>query len=222
MRFIAYFSFIVSSAFALDFQTVPDGQVVHVGEHAVFHVQASGKPPINYSWYVNNTLDSSSATNSFTTAALTLADNKSEVFCMISDESGQTQSSIPIRIQVLPYASQTVSLEGELKLSNGLADFETDLQVALFDKPANGSQVYLEEFVKTGRGTVLVRDGRFQVRLGMQDNGVTLLDVVKANQNLYVEFRAGADGTFETLAPRLPLTSFPFALVKNTVQVVGP
>ena len=202
---------------ALEFQEVPESQTVHVGEHAVFSVEVSGTAPYTYAWYMNNEqVGGDSAT--FTTGSLTLSQDKSSIFCMVSDASGASKVTDAATLRILPVSSRTITLEGDLALTDGTEDFDADMKVLLYSSLTGGDPLYTETFAASDRGSIEVRDGRFQVRLGLEDNGTDLLSIVQANDNLYVEFQVGADTSFETLSPRLPLTAFPYALVQLSQQ----
>lgn len=201
-----------AAAFGLEFQTVPTAQSVHMGERAQFEVQVSGNPPFVYSWYFKGVLQEGELAAQFTTPPLALADDRAEVICFVQDASARTITTKPVAVRVLPVSSKVMTLDGQLNLVNGEGDFDVDLKVALYSKLEGGQALYTESFDDEHRGKVEVRNGRFQVRLGLDDGGVALQQVVQQNKSLYVEFKVGANLTYETLAPRLPLTAYPYSL----------
>ncbi len=203
---------LVSSVAALEFLSVPVAQAVHKGEQAEFEVSVSGKPPFVYSWYLNGVLQEGEHQATFTTAPLALTDDKAEVVCFVEDASLQTITTKPVELRVLPVSSKVMALDGQLNLANGAGDFDVDLKVLLYTSLSGGQPVYTETFTDNNHGKVQVRNGRFQVKLGLDDGGTELQQVVKQNASLYVEFQAGINLAYETLSPRLPLTAFPFAL----------
>jgi len=206
---------LASMVSALELQTIPQAQTVHEGERAQFSVTVSGKGPFTYTWFWNGAqVDNSASADPtvFTTPQLKIADNNDAVICMITDATNATVTTSAVKVTVLPVSSKTMTLEGDLTLVTGDKDFDVDLMVLLFDHLDGDRLVYQETFAAAGRGSVPVRNGRFQVRLGMSDGGESLQQVVQTNKSLYVEFRPGLNGTYEQMKPRLPLTAFPYAL----------
>lgn len=201
-----------ATSFALEFTKIPTSQVVHFGEHATFEAIAIGKGLVKYSWYLDGVQVPNLSSGLFSTTPLTSQDNGSKVLCIVEDESGFSLSSEEVSIQVLPVSSNTILVEGDLELADGSNNFKTDLKVSLYGSPNGGQTLYSEEFTEAGRGGVVVKNGRFQVKLGGTDNGQLLQGVIQTNSSLYVEFQAGSSGSYETLLPRLPLTAFPYAL----------
>lgn len=214
MKLITLFAFFsaFTLASALEFVTLPVDQNVHQGEQAEFEVQVSGNPPFTYSWYLGGVLQEGVNSAKFTTSPLALSNDRTEVICFVEDAAHRSITSKPVYVRVLPVSSKVMTLDGQLNLANGAGDFDVDLKVSLFTSISGGTPVYTETFDKDNKGMVEVRNGRFQVRLGLDDGGIELQQVVKANQSLYVEFQLGVNLGQETLAPRLPLTAFPFAL----------
>ncbi len=210
-----------SIAFALEFSKAPVSQAVHFGERATFDALAVGKGTVKYTWYFNGAEVSGASASQFVTEPLTADNNGNAVLCIAQDESGFSLSSDEVKVQVLPVSSKTFMLEGDLELADGTNNFSTDMSVVLYNNLTGGSALYREEFVEDGRGTVTVKNGRFQVKLGGIDNGQSLGAVIQANNSLYVEFQIGKGGSYEVLSPRLPLTAFPFALSAPTSSPVG-
>ncbi|HNW90424.1 MAG TPA: CARDB domain-containing protein [Bacteroidales bacterium] len=76
--------------------TQPSDQTVMSGNTATFSVSVSGTPPFSYFWYENgvfqaSTLNTSSASNTFTTAALTTGNNGQYYYCLINNCNNLSQ-----------------------------------------------------------------------------------------------------------------------------------
>ncbi|MEI6488864.1 MAG: T9SS type A sorting domain-containing protein [Bacteroidota bacterium] len=99
--------------------TQPQNQNDSILGHAHFTVDVNGTAPYNYYWYVNgvltdSTINSSLATNTYSTPSLTMADSNNTYYCIITNCAGaNTVTSntvhllcIPVSITVQPL-SQT-------------------------------------------------------------------------------------------------------------------
>ncbi len=99
--------------------TQPQNQNDSIPGAAHFSVTVSGSLPYNYYWYVNgvvvdSTVNSASATNTFNTPPLTMADSNNTYYCIITNCSGLNSITsntvnlicIPVSISIQPL-SQT-------------------------------------------------------------------------------------------------------------------
>ena len=73
--------------------TQPQNQTVGVGASATFSVTASGSVPLHYQWMVNGMAISGATSASYTTPAVTLADNNEQFSVVVSNSSGSVTSS---------------------------------------------------------------------------------------------------------------------------------
>lgn len=97
LRFLFIFAYLIifaSSIFAQPTITQqPTNQTVAVGQTAFFSLAASSANPISYQWYKNSVLITGATSNSYTTAAASLADNGAVFYCIVSDLDGSVQSN---------------------------------------------------------------------------------------------------------------------------------
>ena len=99
--------------------TQPSNQNDSVPGHAHFNITVAGTAPYNYYWYVNGTLTDStissvSATNTYNTPSLSMADSNNTYFCVVTNCGGANTVTcntahlvcIPVSISIQPL-SQT-------------------------------------------------------------------------------------------------------------------
>ena len=106
--------------------------------------------------------------------------------------------------------------EGRLSDENGqVLNEEVTIKFALFDALENGAQVWPQQGTEDHR--VRLVDGVFQVQVG----STTPLTASKLVEEVYLEVQVqGADGSLETLSPRQPLVSAPYALRASLAEGV--
>ena len=73
--------------------TQPAGQTVAVGQTATFTVVAAGTPPLTYQWQKNGAAISGATSASYTTPAVTSADNNAKFVVVVSNSAGSATSS---------------------------------------------------------------------------------------------------------------------------------
>ena len=73
--------------------TQPAAQTVAVGQTVTFTVVATGTPPITYQWQKNGNAISGATSASYTTPAVTAADNEAKFIVVVSNSAGSATSS---------------------------------------------------------------------------------------------------------------------------------
>jgi hypothetical protein len=81
------------NAASVTITTQPAGQTVAVGQTATFTVVATGTAPLTYQWQKNGTAISGAASASYTTPALTSADNGAKFVVVVSNSIGSMTST---------------------------------------------------------------------------------------------------------------------------------
>ena len=74
----------------------PASQTVTAGAAAKFSVTATGSAPLKYEWRKNNTAISGATTDSYTTPATTMADDKSTYTVLVSNSEGAATSAAAV------------------------------------------------------------------------------------------------------------------------------
>ncbi len=119
----------IAQCTATSIATQPQNQNDSIPGHAHFSVSVSGTSPFNYYWYVNgvvvdSTVNSASATNTYNTPSLTMADSNNTYYCIITNCAGlNTVTSntvhlicIPVSISIQPL-SQTFTAGNVVTIS---------------------------------------------------------------------------------------------------------
>jgi hypothetical protein len=78
---------------AVTITTQPAGQTVAVGQTATFTVVATGTAPLAYQWQKNSTAIAGATSASYTTPAVTAADNGAKFVVVVSDATGSATST---------------------------------------------------------------------------------------------------------------------------------
>ena len=128
--------------------------------------------------------------------------------------------SLLVTLSVFGVSAQTTSFtyQGRLSVSGALANGPYDLQFALFDSLANGTQIGSTQTVSN----VAVSAGVFSVQLDFGANAFP-----GSNRWLQISARGSGTQTFTPLAPRQQITATPYAIRSlnatsaDSVTVVG-
>lgn len=202
----------------------PQSTTVHVGDDAVFHLVADGVESVR--WYVNGVENTAQTGVDFTLPAVQIAMDKAKVRCLAVNASGIRSCDEAI-LTVLRPTREMMTFTGDLTDQFGKAVGQEgggsiDMVIELYRTALGGSPVYQEVFlVEEGRG-VPVSEGRFLARLGtgrVVQGGLT--EALQAGGSLHVQFRLGNAENSETLEPRVPLTSMPYAFTATSSQLRG-
>lgn len=111
----------------------------------------------------------------------------------------------------------TISYQGYLTdASENAIDGSRDMRVAFYTVSTGGSSVYTED-----HSSVTVSDGQFNLQLGTGSVVSGALSSVDFSQALWIEITIDPSGTPETLSPRIPLSSVPYARYAFEVQQIG-
>ncbi len=188
------------------------------GDTAVFTVQAAGAEPLQYTWFRDGVVIDNEDGESLALGPVSLEDNGARISCLISNSVNEVETR-SATLSVKRPTSHMIVVTGELFDSQrapvGYAGGRmVDMVIRLYSSVEGGEALYTESFLEEGAaGGIEVRDGRFVVRLGEGETSQNLMEVVRSHPNLYVEFSVTRPGgNPETLAPRTPLTSSPYAL----------
>lgn len=210
--------------FAFSFAQEPPHSLVQprdvnciVGDTASFSVSAQGSRPLTYQWYRDTVVLEGKNDSVLNVGPVQYSESGSRYRCAVRNADGTAYSNDAQLIVRRP-SSQLIVVSGELFEKDGSLIGEKspvvmDLTVKLYPTLSSDSAVYIEEFRENaGKGVDITRS-QFFVRLG---DGITennLQQTVQSFSNLFVEFSVTRPGGVpETLVPRTPLTSSPYAL----------
>lgn len=210
--------------FTFSYAQEPPHSLVHprdvnciVGDTASFSVSAQGTRPFAYRWY-RDTVELEGKNDSvLNVGPVQYSESASRFRCAVRNSDGVAYSNEAQLIVRRP-SSQLIVVSGDLFEKDGSLIGENspvvmDFTVKLYPTLSSDSAVYREEFCeKAGKGVEITRS-KFFIRLG---DGITennLQKTVQSFSNLFVEFNVTRPGGVpETLVPRTPLTSSPYAL----------
>ncbi len=179
-------------------------------------VQVDGTSPFTYQWFRNGVAISGATSSTYITNKLTLQDNGSKYYCQVSNVVNAVLSREIVIIVKRP-TSRTIVVTGELYDKDGIAvgyknSAKMDFQVKLYPSILSDSIVYTEQFLEVNNQGIVIRDGKFSIRLGEGQTEDDLVDVIRGNPNLFVSFTVTRPGgSPEVLEPRTPLSASPFA-----------
>ena len=195
----------------------PRSMTLAEGDTARLSVVVAGSPPVTWQWYCDGTAVTGAIDSVYIIWPVTREHNGKAYYCEINNDVGSCLSA-NATITVHKPSSQTLVITGDLYSSGRSpigygSETEMNFLVKLYGTPAGGTELYSESFLLENRQSVTVRDGKFALQLGSGTTNDTLVEVVRAHPNLFVEFtifRPG--GNPEILDKRVPLTASPYAL----------
>ena len=204
----------------------PDSAPVAAGDTAYFRVFTRGTAPLAFSWLKNGTAIPGATDSILKLFPVAWADNGSAIQCRISNFAGSAETN-PFGLRVVQPNGKTIVLQGELSdvlgVSLGKDREETvDIIVRLYREAKGGLPLYEEAFREEQGHGVAVRQGRFSIALGQSASTGDLSAVVQGAPALFVSFAVAKPGlTPETLEPRTPFTSAPYALSAPPARLKG-
>ena len=159
---------------------------------------------------------------------VTASDNGSQFICIVSNGiTSDTSNSITIKVKPPKTGRNLLAVSGKLYDGNGVpqgygtpAAFE--FKAVLYATKTGGIPLYTEHFKE--KRAVIVRDTAFTVTLGRgipeKDN---LQEIVSSHHELYIELYTSRNnfGNYELVAPRLKLTSAPYAFSSGVKVMYG-
>lgn len=201
----------------------PRSTTVHVGDTATFTVYADGAEM--YRWYVNS-VEVPSGTAKLVLPSVKLTDDRARITCIVGNSSGVRSSDEAI-LKVIRPTREMLTFTGDLAdlaghPVGGAEETSIDMVVDLYSSVSGGELLYREVFVASeGRGVPVV-DGRFLARLGSgRIVSGTLTEAVQSGPNVHAQFHLGTVGSLESLEPRVPLTSMPYAFSSASSRLKG-
>ena len=205
----------------------PLSTTLSVGDSATFSVTARGTAPLTCQWVTDTGAITGATDSVLSFGPLTLGDNGRTFHCIVENDEGKITSRNAL-LNVKRPTSETIVVTGELygKHSGYAVGYdggkEMDFTVRLYPTLESDSAVYTEHFMSDeGRG-VTVNDGKFAIRLGEGVSQTGLQEVIRQYPSLYAAFSVGRPGgNPETLEPRTPLTSAPYALAGRPEVIKG-
>lgn len=204
----------------------PDSTPVAVGDTGFFRVSARGTAPLVFSWLKNGTAIPGATDSILQLIPVAWVDNGSVIQCRITNAAG-TAASNPFGLRVVQPNGKTIVLQGEMSDIQGVSlgrdrEETVDVIVRLYREAKGGLPLYEETFREEQGNGVAVRQGRFSVVLGQSASTGDLSAVAQAAPTLFVSFAVAKPGlTPETLEPRTPFTSAPYALSAPPAQLKG-
>jgi hypothetical protein len=204
----------------------PDSAPVAVGDTGYFKVSARGTAPLAFTWLKGGTLIPGATDSILKLFPIAWTDNGSVLQCRISNAAGTAESN-PFSLRVVQPNGKTIVLQGELSDALGVSlgkdrEETVDVIVRLYREAKGGLPLYEEAFREEQGNGVAVRQGRFSVALGQSASTGDLSAVVQGAPALFVSFAVAEPGlTPETLEPRTPFTSAPYALSAPPARLKG-
>gem|GEM_PF-2559376 len=204
----------------------PDSAPVAVGDTAYFKIAARGTVPLNFIWYRNGIAIPGATDSLLKLFPVSWSDNGALLKCRVANGAGVAES-VPFGLRVVQPNGKTIVLQGDLRDTQGQAagaggtEF-FDVVVRLYKDAKGGSPIYEERFLTSQGQGVAVREGHFSVSLGQTVSTGDLSQIVQDAATLYVSFALAKPGLSpETLEPRTPFTSAPYALSSPPVRLKG-
>ncbi len=191
----------------------PQNLLVVEGDTASFQVDAGGNTPLSYQWYSDTGAITGATNQVLNIPGVIRSQNGTKFYCVVSNSYG-SNTTRTAEMSVRRPSSQLIAVTGELfntKYSMG-DEVDVDFIVKLYSSENNDSVLYTEYFLSSENKSVKVDKGNFLLRLGEGRTDDDLRSLIQNHPNLYISFSvAYPNGNFETLTPRSPLTSSPYA-----------
>jgi len=194
-----------------------------VGDTVVFRVSAAEGGQLSYQWYMGTDSIAGQTDSVLRINSVQLHQNGVFYRCQVSIGSAAALSN-EARLIVRKPSSQLIIVTGDLyerdgSVIGGNDPVEMDVEVRLYPSFTSDTAVYREVFSSDSANPVKIDKSKFMVKLGEGKTTGDLRETVQAHSNLFVEFSVTRPGgVLETLTPRTPLTSSPYAL--NAPEVI--
>lgn len=202
----------------LTFLVQPQDATVQLGDQARFDVVAEGQGVVKMQWYRGARPIVGETSSGLLLRGQTWSDTALRYWVRASDESGARLDSRKAKVVVkLPdQAILRIPLEGAFSLGTDIpADTTVDLLVRLYDKPVDGSLVWVEK-----HRSVPVVGGRWKVEFGQSAGMPSLAQVVATHPSLHLELALDATQP-RVFHPRMALTAIPTALQSGASLSIG-
>ena len=204
----------------------PDSAPVAIGDTGCIKISTRGTAPLGFTWFKNGIVIANATDSLLKLFPVTWSDNGAVIKCRVSNLVGVVES-VPFGLKVVQPNGKTIVLQGDIRDTQGLVlgaeKSETmDVVTRLYREAKGGLPLYEEQFLTSFGHGIVVRNGRFTVALGQWASTGDLSQIVQASTTLYVSFAIAKPGlTPETMEPRTPFTSAPYALSAPPVQLKG-
>ena len=200
---------------------ISNDQVIHIGQRSNLSVSTNINENVTYQWFLAGNLIPDATSSSYQTEILSQP-TKLE-YSVVASFDGSDISSEAIYVSVEYPTSKLLTISGKLKTSSleSVSFEKVDLIVELFSDKTDGNVIYTESFLESNSQAVDLNGGNFTVRLGQGTTSDDLHTVVAGNASLYAAFKVVHSGVTEILAPRIPITSTPYALASNIPIIYG-
>jgi hypothetical protein len=213
----AAFLSVSEGCLAVRFIQQPVSLTLSEGDTAKFKVRVDGTKPITFKWLSGADTLIGKIDSTLIIGPVAMSDNGRTFSCIASNICSAVRSQT-VLLAVKRPSSQMIVVSGDLFDEQGTPVGYTgmrsmDFLVKLYPAINGDSAVYTESFLTEDNQAVEVSMGKFAVKLGEGKSTDNLMETVRTNPNLWVEFTVTRPGgNPETLSPRTPLTASPYAL----------
>ena len=208
----------VNAAVAPAITTQPAAQTVTAGQTASFSVTASGTAPLSYQWRKNGTDISGATTSSYTTPAISSADNGAVFTVVVSNSAGTvTSNNATITVTNAKYSLVANASGGTYALTECVKDTTTGL--IWEGKPASGTRAGTGTYTNydgTGVGQKLDGSNATQAEIDAATNSIGYKNAVNAGSGVcgYTDWRLPTKAELVGIlassgSPRIDTTWFP-------------
>jgi hypothetical protein len=219
------FILLISSCFAQNFRILNQSKShsLREGQRSLLTVLTSLEEGITYQWYIGSDPIDGATSKSYQTDILKKSNQDKYSYTVVVTNGTQQIVSDEIKIFIKSPTSEVITLSGVLKdnANNIIPGNDIDLEISIFDVMTGGTSLYNEEFSKNTGNSVVLNHGEFVLKIGEGVSNTNLLNVVRDNSNLYIEFKLIRNKDPEVLSPRIPLTAVPFAIKQSANVLYG-